>query len=60
VAERPSTINIKDAELALTLPPRPEDVIHSLILDDGWGYKVRGRKGQGTGRMSHLKTIKQK
>jgi hypothetical protein len=29
-------------------------------LDDGWGYKVRGRKGQGTGRMQYLKTIKRK
>lgn len=27
---------------------------------DGWACKVRGRKGQGTGRMSHLKTIAQK
>ena len=24
---------------------------------DGWGCKVRGRKGQGTGRMRTLKTI---
>jgi len=27
---------------------------------DGWGYKVRGRKGEGTGRMKYLKTIKRK
>lgn len=24
---------------------------------DGWGCKVRSRKGQGTGRMRHLKTL---
>lgn len=24
---------------------------------DGWAPKVRARKGQGTGRMSHLKTV---
>eukprot|EP00828_Plagiopyla_frontata_P026844 TRINITY_DN349_c0_g1_i9.p3 TRINITY_DN349_c0_g1~~TRINITY_DN349_c0_g1_i9.p3 ORF type:complete len:127 (+),score=20.24 TRINITY_DN349_c0_g1_i9:153-533(+) len=24
---------------------------------DGWGLKVRGRKGQGTGRMRYMKTI---
>ena len=27
---------------------------------DGWGCKVRARKGQGTGRMSHLKTLTRK
>ena len=24
---------------------------------DGWGCKVRSRKGQGTGRMRHLKSM---
>ena len=24
---------------------------------DGWGCKVRARKGQGTGRMRYLKTV---
>ena len=27
---------------------------------DGWGCKVRGRKGEGTGRMNYLKTITRK
>ena len=27
---------------------------------DGWACKVRSRKGQGTGRMSHLKTMARK
>jgi hypothetical protein len=27
---------------------------------DGWACKVRGRKGQGTGRMSYLKTVPQR
>lgn len=27
---------------------------------DGWGRKVRGRKGQGTGRMSYLKDVPRK
>lgn len=28
-----------------------------FILDVGWGTKVRGRRGQGTGRMSYLKDL---
>ena len=27
---------------------------------DGWACKVRGRKGQGTGRMRYLKTLARK
>lgn len=27
---------------------------------DGWACKVRGRKGQGTGRMKHLRKVPQK
>ncbi|KAL4472651.1 hypothetical protein ABPG74_018600 [Tetrahymena malaccensis] len=32
---------------------------HTLCrrCDDGWGQKVRDRKGQGTGRMRYMKTI---
>lgn len=46
---------------------RQEDVIafltHQYIYwfllksDDGWGQKVRDRKGQGTGRMRFMKTV---
>jgi len=36
--------------------------LHRVIIffwfqDDGWGQKVRDRKGQGTGRMRYMKTI---
>ena len=27
---------------------------------DGWACKVRSRKGQGTGRKSHMKTVPQR
>jgi hypothetical protein len=27
------------------------------MIDDGWGCKVRSRKGQGTGRMRYLKDV---
>lgn len=29
-------------------------------LDDGWACKTRRRRGQGTGRMSHLKDVSRK
>jgi len=29
----------------------------NCFKDDGWGQKVRDRKGQGTGRMRYMKTI---
>lgn len=28
-----------------------------ITLDDGWGGKVRSRKGEGTGQMRHLKDV---
>ena len=28
-----------------------------MKIVDGWGCKVRGRKGQGTGRMRHMKDV---
>jgi len=31
--------------------------LHKIILDDGWGGKVRSRKGQGSGKMSYLKDV---
>jgi len=57
-----------DALLADILMPKWEDVIiifcmstHLIKIncfkDDGWGQKVRDRKGQGTGRMRYMKTI---
>jgi len=38
------------------------NISYQLIIivwfqDDGWGQKVRDRKGQGTGRMRYMKTI---
>ena len=48
---------------ARSLEQKREDVNFLIFyknLDDGWGCKVRGRKGQGTGRMKHLKDVPRK
>jgi hypothetical protein len=29
----------------------------TLCIDDGWGQKTARRRGQGTGRMRHLKHV---
>jgi hypothetical protein len=61
VVEKLSIDKTSHAELVVTPEQKPEDVFHPYyVLDDGWGCKVRGRKGQGTGRMSHLKDVPRK
>ena len=59
--ERLSTDNTKDVGHAGTPKPRWEDVNKNLIFlnkkDDGWACKTRSRRGEGTGRMSHMKDV---
>ncbi len=58
VEEEPFTGKIKSVVLVDILDLAWDIVILVLIiLDDGWGCKVRARKGQGTGRMSFLKNV---
>ena len=58
VVEKLSTDNIKDVVHADILKPKWEDVFKFIfILDDGWACKTRRRRGERTGRMSHLKDV---
>jgi hypothetical protein len=56
--EKPSTDNTNPAVLVDTPEQKPEDVFKLFKnLDDGWGVKVRSRKGQGSGTMRYLKDV---
>ena len=58
VIEKLSIVNTKDVVHADIPKLKWEDVlINLLILDDGWACKTRRRRGEGTGRMSHMKDV---
>jgi hypothetical protein len=59
VEEKLSIDNIKDVVHADIPKPKWEDVnlFIYIILDDGWACKTRRRRGERTGRMSHLKDV---
>jgi nitrogen fixation protein len=59
VQERHTIYNTRDVVHVDIPKPNLEDVILSNI-DDGWGCKTRARRGQGTGRMKHLKDVPRK
>ena len=59
--EKLSIDNTNNVVLVGTQELKLEDVFKTILnLDDGWGYKVRSRKGLGTGRMRHLKDVPRK
>ena len=60
--EELSINNINNVVLVGTLHQLWDIVFFNKLIsiDDGWGCKVRGRKGQGTGRMRHMKDVGRK